>query len=367
MNVSSSQARLAVLTAAAALVAGCGNGDRRYEITEKRELAAPRPEQLVPADTRTRFSPAGSGEVPSPHGAMAGMGAPSQSPLAFDLPEGWKEIPAAQFRSPNFAVPAREKLECYVSVLPGAGGGIAPNVNRWRKQMGLAEMSDADVAALPRVKFLGGDAPFVEMDGTYKGAGAQSATPGYTMAAVAAERGGAVITAKLVGPTDDVHAELDRFKAMCASLRSSAPAASGGVVDGGDGGALTWKAPEGWTQGPPKQMRVVTFTPDGRPGVECYITVLAGRAGGVEANMNRWRQQLSLAPLTAEAIAALPKVQVLGRPSPLVEVDGGKLGLYGLVCELDSQTVFVKMTGPMDALRAERDRFVEFCRSLGRP
>ena len=367
MNALSFDLRLAALAAAVVLAAGCGNGDRQYAITEKRELAEARPQQLVPADTQTRFGRPAAPEMQSPHGSMGGgMGAPSQPSLAFDLPEGWKEIPAAQFRSPNFAIPAREKLECYVSVLPGGGGGIAPNVNRWRKQMGLAELTDAEVAALPRVKVLGADAPFVEMEGSFKRAGAQDATPGYTMAAVAAERGGAVVTAKLVGPTEDVRAEIEHFKAMCGSLRSAAPAASAGG-EGGESGALTWKAPEGWTQGPPKQMRLVTLNPDGRPGVECYVALLGGRAGGVEANINRWRQQLSLAPLPADAIAKLPTLPVLGRPSPFVEVDGGKLGMYGLVCELDGQTVFVKMTGPMDALRAERDRFVEFCKSLTRP
>ena len=241
--------RTCALATATLLVAGCGNGDRQYAITEKRELAEARPQQLVPADTQTRFGRPAAPEMQSPHGSMGGgMGAPSQPSLAFDLPEGWKEIPAAQFRSPNFAIPAREKLECYVSVLPGGGGGIAPNVNRWRKQMGLAELSDAEVAALPRVKVLSADAPFVQMDGAFKGAGAQTPTPGYTMAAVAAERGGAVITAKLVGPSEDVRAEIERFKAMCASLRAAAPAAEGGA-EGGESGPLAWKAPAGWTQG----------------------------------------------------------------------------------------------------------------------
>jgi hypothetical protein len=361
----------AAAAAAALALAGCGEGDRRYEITEKRQLDEARPEQLVPADTRTRLTPPAMGG--SPHGGMGtmpGAGAGAAPSFAFDLPSGWKELPAAQFRSPNFAVPGREKLECYVSVLPGGGGGITANVNRWRKQMGLADVSDADVAALPRVKFLGGDAPFVEIDGTYKGAGAQSGSAGYTMTAVAADRGGATVTAKLVGPSADVRAEADRFKAMCASLRAAAPAAGAGDGGGAAGEpepSLTWKAPQGWTQGGPKQMRLVTFTPDGKPGVECYVALLGGKAGGLEANVNRWRQQLSLAPLSADAIAALPTVQVLGRAAPLVEVDGGKLGMYGLVCELGEQTVFVKMTGPMDSLRAEKDRFVEFCKSLGQP
>jgi hypothetical protein len=127
---------------------------------------------------------------------------------------------------------------------------------------------------------------------------------------------------------------------------------------------FTWTAPEGWTQGPAKQMRLVTFTPTAAPGVECYVTVLGGAAGGVEANVNRWRQQLHLAPLSADAVKALPTVPVLGKTAQMVEIDGGAVGLFGLVCELGQQTVFVKMTGSMDALRAQRAQFVAFCKSL---
>ena len=49
------------------------------------------------------------------------------------------------------------------------------------------------------------------------------------------------------------------------------------------------------------------------------------------------------------------------------EIDGGSVGVTGLVCELGQETVFVKMTGPMEALRAQRDRFVALCKSLSRP
>jgi hypothetical protein len=139
---------------------------------------------------------------------------------------------------------------------------------------------------------------------------------------------------------------------------------------GGEGpgaGPLRWKAPEGWVEGAPRQMRVVTFQPASEPRVECYVTVLGGAAGGVEANVNRWREQLRLAPLPADAIAALPTLQVLGRASPFVEIDGGKAAMLGLVCELDEQCVFVKMTGPADAVRAERERFAALCTSLAQP
>ncbi len=85
--------------------------------------------------------------------------------------------------------------------------------------------------------------------------------------------------------------------------------------------------------------------------------------------LSAWRtaetlREAALAPLSAEALDALPTVPVLGRQARMVEIDGGKLGMFGLVCDLGTQTVFVKMTGPTESLRAERERFVAFCKSL---
>ncbi|MBI2923560.1 MAG: hypothetical protein HYY18_21100 [Planctomycetes bacterium] len=333
----------------AAAAAGCGRDGDPVPIEEKRVLAQPRPEQTVAADTMKRM-----GAQPD-----AGRGAGAAAPqLAWDVPEGWAELAPTQLRAANFSVPAMPGLECYVTVLPGGGGGLAANLNRWRKQMGLGPLADAELAALPRVKLLGADAHFLAMDGTYTGGNVEGGLPGYTMAAVALDRPGAAVFVKMIGPTAAVRAEIDRFKSFCASLREK-----NAEPPPGDG-ELKWKAPEGWTQGPAKSMRLVTFVPAGTTGVECYVTVLAGTGGGLESNVNRWRSQLKLEPLSAAEIAALPTVPVLGHSAPLVEIYGAESGLLGLVCELGPQTVFVKMTGPTPSLRDERERFVAFCRSL---
>lgn len=360
-----------ILAAALAFAAGAGCGGDQggtRPIEEKRVLAGPRPEQQVAADTRRRLGASGPGE-----GMPRAMqdGPPAGPSLAWDLPQGWKELPPAPLRNANFSVPGRDRLECYVTVLPGGGGGIPANVARWHKQMGLAAPSDADVAKLPRIKFLGAEGPFVRIDGTFKGAGAESGSAGYTMAATVVEFAGAAVTAKLVGPSADVAAEIDRFVALCGSMRDTGSAglpAGHPPMDAPSGefdpGALKWTTPAGWKEGPAKQMRLVTLVPADKTGVECYVTVLQGTGGGLEANVNRWRGQLGQTPLSAAEVAALTVVPVLGRDARFVEIEGGGSGLLGLVCELGAQTVFVKMTGPVEVLRAERERFLAFCKSL---
>ncbi len=132
-----------------------------------------------------------------------------------------------------------------------------------------------------------------------------------------------------------------------------------------------WEAPGSWTKAPDRAMRLVTFMAGAENPAECYITVLSGAAGGVEANANRWRGQMGQPALDAEAVAALPTISVLGKEAALVEVyspspgegqDGR--GLLGVICELEDQVVFVKMLGPQASVQAEKDGFVAFCGSL---
>jgi hypothetical protein len=301
--------------------------------------------------------PIGGGD---PHGALS---APAPA-LAWDVPEGWQSLAATSLRTGNFAAPGLDGLQCFITLLPGDGGGLAANLNRWRGQMGLADLTQEEIDALPRVRALGVDVPLLVAEG--EGPEGPSA-----LAGIAVERAGGAVFVKMTGTTADVRAELDRFKALCASLREAAPAApaaasASAVPSGGAAGGFAWTTPEGWAERPARQMRLVTVGPPEDPRVECFVTVLAGAGGGLEANVNRWRSQLKLAPLPADAIAQLPTLDVLGRKAQVVEIDGGQVGLIGLVCEMGEQSLFVKMSGPMEALRHERGNFDAFCASLVR-
>ncbi|HOK88385.1 MAG TPA: hypothetical protein PK379_00010 [Candidatus Hydrogenedentes bacterium] len=132
-----------------------------------------------------------------------------------------------------------------------------------------------------------------------------------------------------------------------------------------------WTLPEGWRELPPRPMRLATFAVG---EAECYIAVLAGDGGGVAANINRWRRQMGLEPLDDAAIDALPTLAVLGGPAPLVEMEGTyrdmngntleQAGFLGIVRELGDQTLFIRVTGPAEVVRAHKAEFLSFCESL---
>lgn len=68
-----------------------------------------------------------------------------------------------------------------------------------------------------------------------------------------------------------------------------------------------WVVPEGWHASPePRPMRLATFIIDDESGpVEAAVTVFPGTVGGLAANVNRWRGQIGLDPVDADAVESL--------------------------------------------------------------
>jgi hypothetical protein len=378
--------KLATVLAAVLVAAGCNKGANQQEVTETRDVTAPKAAEAPAASSAERFGLQG----------MPGAAAPAAMPgggYTYKTPQGWQEQPPTQFRLANFKAGANGDVEVYLSE---AGGGVAGNVNRWRNQMGLQPLSEAEIAALPKKKVLGEDAVFVNWEGTFGGMQGGDKKEGYRLAGVILDKGGQGVFVKMVGPAQSVDQELGRLDEFAASLQKSEGAANphAGMMAGDPHAGMTqqqmaamqmdpsmgtlndqvsWTAPEGWEKAPDRPMRSVTFkTPD---GAETYVSVLSGMAGGAMANINRWRNQMGIEQvISAEDVDKLPKIEVLGKQCPIVELSGEFRGmdgtpqpgsmLLGTVCDLPTQTVFVKMTGPEAAVKANKDKFIAFSQSL---
>ncbi len=121
-------------------------------------------------------------------------------------------------------------------------------------------------------------------------------------------------------------------------------------------------------------MREVTFTlgPDSK--TECYIAKLSNRGGGVDANLNRWAGQMGLEPMSAEALAALPKIKVLGSDCRMVELKGSYTDMsggahpdslmLGTIAEVGTDAYFIKLVGPASEVESQKANFTAFCESL---
>jgi len=97
---------------------------------------------------------------------------------------------------------------------------------------------------------------------------------------------------------------------------------------------------------------------------------LPGDAGGLVANINRWRGQLELPSLEEEQMRQLiQQIEVQGAPVYLVDLQTAENSskpsrVLGAVLERPDRTWFVKMTGPPALVDSQRQNFFDFVKSF---
>jgi len=138
---------------------------------------------------------------------------------------------------------------------------------------------------------------------------------------------------------------------------------------------LASDTPEGWKELPGSAMRLIDRRFGPADEGECYVSFMSGDGGGLDANLNRWRTQMGLAPFTAEEIGKLEKRPFVGRDAVLAAFDGDFKGvgaaeakkgyrLVGIIHQAPQVTIFVKMIGPKALVEANMPAFDKFCASI---
>jgi hypothetical protein len=107
----------------------------------------------------------------APAGSMAATAVPTaEGPaLTWTAPSTWKPKPASAMRKGSYAVPGEAGVEADLSITSFGGdvGGELANLNRWRGQIGLPPVAEADLAAaVTRREFNGLNFGFVDLSGT---------------------------------------------------------------------------------------------------------------------------------------------------------------------------------------------------------
>lgn len=136
----------------------------------------------------------------------------SETPPAkrdWKVPGEWKELPAGQMQAAKFAVPPRgsAKAEVSVSVFPSDTGGTLANVNRWRRQIGLPEVQQAELKSMVSpLDPANPDAILVDMTNNNK-----------RLLGAIVPRGGSYWFYKLLGDAEAVTPEKETFVAFAKS------------------------------------------------------------------------------------------------------------------------------------------------------
>jgi hypothetical protein len=136
------------------------------------------------------------------------------------------------------------------------------------------------------------------------------------------------------------------------------------VPTGGDN--LTWTAPAHWTAKPASAMRKGSYAiKDGDTEADLSITSFPGDTGGLLANLNRWRGQISLPPLTQDQLNANREhVDIGALHVDVVDfagtANGAPVRIIGAVVPLEGETWFFKLMGPDALVAREKTAFREF-------
>ncbi len=152
--------------------------------------------------------PGAAGAVPplGPAGGEAGAtSAPSAASreLTYEVPSTWTELAASGLRKASFSIGTNG--EATIISLGAAGGVLLPNVNRWRQQVGLAEISQEELdREAKKIEISGLPGDLVDL------IGAEKAILGAVL-----QRGEQTWFFKLAGPPDLVAREAE-FRILCA-------------------------------------------------------------------------------------------------------------------------------------------------------
>lgn len=198
-----------ILILSAFTLVACQPGDERVEITQTRELGDFKPKPKLNLSFRDRVGIEEKKTETSSMNSVSffvkltgpkatvdaemdnfdsfcrslkiGEGNP---PFEWVKPETWNEEEQSTMRVANFSFGKNLEGECYFTVLPGGGGGLVANVNRWRKQMNLADLSKEEVDSLANREFLFGQGKYIELEGDFKSVGSTEVRKNYKLAGI---------------------------------------------------------------------------------------------------------------------------------------------------------------------------------------
>lgn len=137
------------------------------------------------------------------------------------------------------------------------------------------------------------------------------------------------------------------------------------------GASLTWTAPADWQSKQAGSMRKATYELGGAgaASAELAISAFPGDVGGESANVNRWRGQVGLNPVSdADATASVQRLEVNGLKIGVVDVVDHSapdaVHMLGAMVPFDGSTWFFKLVGPDAVVAARKAAFLDFLKTV---
>jgi hypothetical protein len=364
--------RQALWIGLALLTASCSKEEVRvYEVAKENQnptpASAPTPTQTSEGPTTT---PASAERPPTPK-------------VPWTVPPEWQERPnSGGMRLASYGVTAPDGRSVDISVvaLGDQAGTELENVNRWRGQLKLSDITADQLDSARDPVLIGRERSHLYdivssdpvVDGKYKA----------RILAAILPAGGMTVFFKATGEAELVAAEKLRFIGWLRSVKtgpddsepaSTAPSTTATATPPpaattAANGLPSWTAPAHWKVGGPRPMRLASFeVPGDGATADISISALGAAGGGLLANVNRWRGQIGLGPVDEATLSPTLKPLQLagGSKATLIEIAGPQTNILGAIIPTGERTWFLKMTGPGALVTRERENFTRWVQSVG--
>ena len=315
-------------------------------------------------------------EAAPPSVAAAPISTPTENGrIEWTKPAAWTELAPTAFRKGNYLFKGNDgkKIEITVSSFPGAVGGTLANVNRWRGQAGLSSITNEELSqGLSEVRVDGHDGQIVNIL-------PDSDDPDATqiVAAIFVYEGDSWFF-KMLGPQQGVSVQKPTFDKFidglkfsdAASKRESSAASSEAPKEA----ILAFDAPEGWAESEGSSMRIASYEAplEGFEPADFSITSFPGDAGGITANVNRWRQQIGLRPWSNPQVNSNQETLEVGdlnfvlfdlRPQTDSDKERVKERILAGIVKHDGKSWFYKLRGDVFLVETQRSKFRQLVQS----
>lgn len=287
--------------------------------------------------------------------------------LGWNLPEGWKVIEGNNVSLAGFSVPGPNGKSGEVSIaqLADLSGRDAVLVNMWRDSAGQKPLSeDEAVKQLQPVEFAG------EKGNLFEVSGETTNGPLKIVTAMLHHPDGSWFC-KLAGEPSVVDANRPQFIQFLKSIQIGATpqmTTQEPVVAATEETAakFNWRVPGEWKEVPPGQMQVARFSVPGKNNekADVFVSVFPSDTGGRLLNVNRWRKQIGLPPVTdTDLTSQVSPLDPADSESMLVDMTNNGRRLIGAIVPRDGRYWFYKLLGDDGAVAPEKEAFIAFAKS----
>ena len=310
-------------------------------------------------------------------GGMPTMGGRAKVGVEDMAPAEWKRRDPSALRQLSYQLDGEEGTSADISliILRGAAGRDLDNINRWRDEQGQGPIDQAEMdQSIEKFTTPAGSAVAVDIEGLPQGA--DPLTNGRLVAAIVTHgddgwffrmRGNAELAAAHKQACLEWVKSVRPVEVEGEPMQAPTPPESSAATGGKDG-RVTWQTPAGWTTDPNAgTMRYATLVVRGAGDekAELAVTHFPGDVGGDLDNVNRWRGQIGLSPVSADELPELVRNVTAGPKSfSLVDISHDGQRLAAAWTRHGENTWFFKFSGSDPVVAAEIAKFTALLESI---